>query len=275
MIQSPDILRLSYDKLTTEFVDRLSPKDAEMVAIQMLAQSARIKEHGTILSWSEFNENPDLLVNRLLARIIVGQFDRKPLQQITDKNIAVLSIESSASYLAQEIVSEVERSFQYSGPPRIIRARKLPRGESPSPAMSEHKITVDVQPITAGGETRTLVASLPDDDTSLQQVKTIIVVDDFMATRSTLNGGIQLAVNLFSQFSDPKELFIIPTAALGKPDQARYEETRSGQAVIWDTITALDVHFGPSEDGGAYIQANGFGKIPMRRAQASDFNGHT
>lgn len=137
--------------------------------------------------------------------------------------------------------------------------------------MSEHKITVEVRPITARGETRTLVASLPEDDTSLQQINTIIVVDDFMATRSTLNGGIELAVKLFSQFSDPNELLIIPTAALGKPDQVQYEEARSGQAKIWGSITALDVHFGPFENGGAYIQANGFGKIPMRRAKASDF----
>jgi adenine/guanine phosphoribosyltransferase-like PRPP-binding protein len=275
MNQSPDFLKPSYDNLTTDFVDHLSPKDAETVAIHMLAQSARMKEHGTILSWSEFNENPDLLVNRLLAKIIVGQFDRDPLQQITAENVAVLSIENSASYLAQELAIEVERSFKYSKPPRIIRARKLPRGESASPAMSEHKITVDVKPITAKDETRTLVASLPEDDTSLQQVKTIIVVDDFMATRSTLNGGIQMAVDLFSQFSDPHELLIIPTAALGKPEQARYKEARSGQAKIWNIITALDVHFGPSEDGGAYIQANGFGKLRMRRASAADFNRHT
>lgn len=272
---SPDHLRPTEGKLTTEFVDRLSSKDAEVVAIHMLAQSARIQEHGTILSWSEFNENPDPLVNRLLARIIVGQFDRNPLQQMAPDNVAVLSIESSASYLAQELSLEVERSFGYPRPPRIIRARKLPRGEGSSPAMGPHKVTVDVKPITAKNETRTLLASLPDDDNSLARVKVIIVVDDFMATRSTLNGGVQLAENLFSQYTDPDELLIIPTAALGKPDQARYDNASSGHAKIWNSITALDVHFGPSEDGGAYIQANGFGKLRMHRASAADFDGQT
>ena len=106
--------------------------------------------------------------------------------------------------------------------------------------MSQRKLAVRVTPITSGGETRTLVASLPDDDTSLQHVKTIIVVDDFKATQSTLNGGVQLAINLFRQFHPEKELFIIPTAGLGKPEQVKYEGVRSGHAEICDSITALD-----------------------------------
>lgn len=271
-MQHPDHARPTYDNLTTEYVNHLSPKEAETVAIRLLADSARMKEHGTILSWSEFNENPDPLVNRLLARIIVGQFDRARFTQENPDTIAVLSIENSASYLALEIAHEIAKNFQYAKPPRIVRARKLPKGESPSPAMSERKLAVYVKPITSGGETRTLVASLPDDDTMLQQVKTIIVVDDFKATQSTLNGGVQLAINLFSQFSPVSELFIIPTAGLGKPDQVRYKETRSGQAEIQNCITALDIHFGPDpKNEGAYIQANGFEKIPMRRASAKDF----
>lgn len=274
-MQQPDKLKAPFDILTTAYVDRLSPKDAEKVAIHLLADSARMKEHGTILSWSEFNENPDPLVNQLLAKIIVGQFDRSRFQPQDADAVAVLSIENSAAYLALEVATEVARSFHFSKPPRIIRARKLPHGESPSPAMSQRKLAVQVKPITSGGEPRTLVASLPDDDMSLQQVKTIIVVDDFKATQSTLNGGIQLAINLFRQFHPEHELLIIPTAALGKPEQVKYEEMRSDRAEIWNSITALDVHFGPDpETGGAYIQANGFDKIPMRRASSADFNGH-
>lgn len=271
-MQQPDYLKPSYDNLTIDYVDHLSAKEAEAVAIHMLAKSARIKEHGTILSWSEFNENPDPLVNRLLAKIIVGQFDETRFQHTNADAIAVLSIENSASYLALEVANEVARRFRYAKPPRIIRARKLPRGESPSPAMSDRRLAVEVKPITSGGETRILVASLPDDDTALQQVKTIIAVDDFKATQSTLNGGVQLAINLFGQFSHEHELLIIPTAALGKPKQVKYDKIRSGQAEVWDTITALDVLFGPDpENGGAYIQANGFDNIPMRRASAADF----
>ena len=264
--------KFSPRELTTTFIESLSPKDAEQVAINMLAKSARIREHGKILSWSEFNENPDLLVNRLLARIIVGQFDRSRLQQSSADQVAVLSIESSASYLAIEMAKELERSFAYTRPPRIVRARKLPRGESPSPAMSTHKLTAEVRPITAGGEKRTLLASLPEDDGSLPLVRTVVVVDDFKATQSTINGGIELANGLFTGFSSGEKLLIIPTAGLGKPDQIIYNEAKSSQAEVWGCITALDVHYGPDPaTGGAYIQANGFARLPMARAKASDF----
>ena len=268
-----ELLSITPDKLNSRFVDRLSPKDAEMVAVSLLARSARIKEHGTILSWSEFNENPDILVNRLLARIIVGQFDRGRLERSSPDQVAVLSIENSAAYLALQMVHELERSFRYPKPPRIVRARKLPRGESPSPAMSQRKLAVEVRPITAGGESRTLLASLPDDDEGIRMARTIIIVDDFKATQSTLNGGVELAINLFSQFTPAQDLLIIPTAGLGKPEQAIYNASNTTQAKVLSSITGLDVHFGPdTATGGAFIQANGFGRMVMSRATAADFN---
>ncbi len=267
-----ETLAVPYADLTSDIVESLTPQDAERIAIGLLAENARVKEGGLILSWSEFNENPDPLVNKLLARMIVGQFDRQKLVGLAAWQFAVLSIESSASYLAMQLTEEMERSFHLSRPPRIIRARKLPRGESPSPAMSERKLAVTVHPITAGGEPRTLVASLPDDDQGLHRIRAIVVVDDFKATKSTLNGGIALGINLFSRFTDPKNLFIIPTAALGKPDQERYAHDTPTTAVVWDTITAVDVHFwGDPQTGNAFIQANGFEPVVMQRATASDF----
>lgn len=269
-----DILQATYENITSAFVENLTPRDAKIVAVQLLADSARIREHGTILSWSEFNENPSLLVNRLLAKIIVGQVDTQKLRHTSAESIAVMSIENSASYLASEVATEIERTFHLPKPPRIIRARKLPKGELPSPAMSARKLVVNVKPITAGGDSRTLVASSPDDDQVIQGIKTIFVVDDFKATQSTLNGGIQLAINMLSPYSDSHEIQIIPTAGLGKPDQIRYEETDSSKVDIWPSITGLDVHFGPDPtSGGAYIEVNGYGRIPMKRASADDFNG--
>ncbi len=270
-MKHPDHMGTPAHELTTETVDRLSPKDAELTAVRLLADSARVKEHGTILSWSEFNENPDPLVNRLLAKIIVGQLDAGHFRGRSPDTVAVMSIENSASYLALAMANEIARTFGYSRPPRLVRARKLPRGEQPSPAMSEQKLAVTVQPITAGGESRTLVASFPDDDAPLKRVDTVVVVDDFKATQSTLNGGITLAQNLFGKFTPAEDLYIVPVAALGKPEQIRYEREYAGGARVEPCITALDVRFGP-DDGGAFIQANGFGKLPMRRASAADFS---
>lgn len=267
-----ETLTVPYAELTSSIVEDLTPQDAERIVIGLLAENARVKEGGLILSWSEFNENPDPLVNKLLARMIVSQFDRETLAGLSASEFAVLSIENSASYLAMQLTEEMERAFHLSRPPRIIRARKLPRGESPSPAMSERKLAVTVHPITAGGEPRTLVASLPDDDQSLRGVRAIIVVDDFKATKSTLNGGIELGINLFNNFTDPRNLLVIPTAALGKPDQERYAQNTPTGSVVRETITAVDVHFwGDPQTGYAFIQANGFPQFVMQRATASDF----
>ncbi len=268
-----ETVAVPYAELTSDIVESLTPRDAERIAIGLLAENARVKEGGMILSWSEFNENPDPLVNTLLARMIVGQIDRETLSGLSAHQFAVLSIESSASYLAMQLTEEMEHSFHLSRPPRIVRARKLPRGESPSPAMSEKKLAVTIHPITAGGEPRTLVASLPDDDPGLQGVQVIVIVDDFKATKSTLNGGIELGINLFSGFTDPKNLVIIPTAALGKPDQERYAQNTPTEAVVWDTITAIDVRFWADlKSGNAYIQANGFEPLVMKRATAKNFS---
>ena len=126
-----------YQNLTTEAVLSISPKEAEITTAKLIAQRARIRGGGQILSWGDFNENPDPLINQLLAILLVNQVKPAVLQGKNPTQIAVLSIENSAGYLASEIAHEIQRKYDLARPPRIIRARKTPDGSPPSPAMGE------------------------------------------------------------------------------------------------------------------------------------------
>lgn len=260
-----EIIRTSevgYKNLTSEIVERLSPKEAEGVVLRLIAERARVKEGGKFLSFSEFNENPDPLVNRLLARMLVNRVHSLFPSGIASEEIGVLSIESSASYLSIAVSNELERALGLKRPPRIIRARKLPEGEEPSPAMADRKFFVRVNPITAGGGERILVASMPVDD-ELGEVEWAIPIDDFKATGSTLAGGVELV----SQLLRPK--CVIPMAAIGKPEQ---EEQQILGANVFPTATALDVRFwGDQISGNAYVQVNDREALIMEKANANDF----
>lgn len=262
---------LRYHDLTQEFVESLSPRDAERVVIGLIAERARVKAGGIILSWSEFNENPDPLVNRLLAKILVAQIDPSLLEGISASEIAVLSIENSAGYLASEVTHELARQLKLSKPPRIIRARKAENGKKPSPAMGELAAWVNVHPITSGGEGRTLVASMGDKD-DLKQIKVLIPVDDFRATGSSLNGGITLGLGLLAQAGvDTSTILVLPMSGLGKPEQETPVSGASNRA--FPVLTAVNVHFWADRDlGKALVSANGFAPHVMHNAHVSDFS---
>src|SRR3989338_5240752 len=154
--------KIEYRNLTEEFVRSLSATEAEEVIVGLLAEKARVKEGGVILSFSEFNENPDPLVNRLLARILVSRINPEILEGVRAEEIAVLSIENSAGYLASEMTRELQERLHLTRPPRIIRARKSPDGKLPSPAMGEYLAHTTVTPITSQGVPRHLIASMSD-----------------------------------------------------------------------------------------------------------------
>ncbi len=259
---------ITYRDLTSEIIEHLSPYEAELLTFRLLAERARIKEHGKILSWSEFNENPSPLINRLLAKTVVAQLDPTHLYGVGPDQAVVLSIESSGSYFATEVSHALVQQYpQLKREPRLIRARKVPAGESPSQATSTNRFFATVTPITSGGEKRVLMTSIPEDDDLLDHVTHVFVVDDFRATGNTHRGGIELARLMFGR----NGLTIFPVAALGKPDQSTVTLSENGGKVA-DTITALDVHFwADGETGHAMIRANGFEPMPMQRATAADF----
>ncbi len=265
--------KIRYRNLSEEIVERWDPKTAEEVVVGLLAERARVKEGGIILSWSEFNENPDPLVNRLLAKILIAQIDSRLLDGITASQIAILSIENSAGYLASEITHELARQFHLTKPPRIIRARKSGNGKKPSPAMGEYSAHVTVRPITSGGESRTLVASMAEKG-DLKDIKVLIPVDDFRATGSSLNGGIDLGLRLLEQAGvDTSTVLVIPMAGLGKPEQEQERATHATNARMIGALTAADIHFWADPDlGHALIQTNGFPPYIMHNASVSDFS---
>lgn len=261
---------IDYKALSDTNVEKLDPLGAEKVIIGLIAQRATIRGGGKILAFSEFNENPDPLVNRLLARMLVSQ-TVIPAGLPWDK-IAVLSIENSAGYLVSELTHEMDSQWKIGRPPRIIRARKSLDGSIPSPAMGEIQSHATVIPITSGGVERHLIASImaPGD---ISSVSHLFVVDDFKATGNSLRGGIQLGVDLLRQSGATDEgLTVIPMAAFGKPSQATDEILEIPGVNIAPTLTAVDVHFwGDQESGQAFIQANGFEQMVMQRARAGDF----
>lgn len=254
-----------YQTLSKDKVNKLNHLEAEAFLASILSERATISGNGKILRFSEFNENPDPLVDELLARILVGKMNKEWFAGLVWDQIAVVSIESSAAYLAGAIAYEVADLFNLERPPRIIRARKLPKGEVPSPALGNRKVVTKVRPITAGGEVRHLMASKPSED-DFFRVEVAIVVDDFKATGSTLAGGITLTREML------QPSFIIPVAALGKPDQETVFTTNSND--VNTPMTALDVKFWGDSSGKAFIQANNQDPLIMSRASSEDFGEH-
>lgn len=252
-----------YQTLTRNRVNAFTDKEAERVLQSIIAERGTVTGGGTILRFSEFNENPDPLVGELLARILIAKIDPELLIGLTWNQIVVMSIENSAAYIAGAITYEVADVFALERPPRIIRARKLPKGETPSPAMGSNRVVAEVRPITAGGESRYLVSSVPSKD-DLSEVKVAIVVDDFRATGSTLAGDVKLCREMIGAE------VIIPVAALGKPQQETVHSTEDSG--VLKPLTALDVSFwGDPSTGKAFIKANGFEPEMMLRATANDF----
>lgn len=272
--ERPTLTDISYETLTSDLVEALSPQDAESMIAQLLSQRARVREGGKILAWSEFNENPDPLVNRLLAKILISRIPQEVFDHITSSQIAVLSIENSAGYLASELTHELQKSLQLDRPPRIIRARKTPGGK-PSPAMGDIVAYTTVFPITTSGSPRHLVASMPKTE-SLKDIRVVLAVDDFRATGSSLKGGINLSLSLLKMAgADLSRITIIPLSGLGKPEQEVEQSLTREGATVTDVYTAADVRFWPDHDRGkAVVQVNGFEPMDMLLATASDFSTH-
>lgn len=241
----------------------MSPKTAEKVLHSIVAARATVSGKGTILRWSEYNENPDLLINRLLAKILIDKMNSKWFDDLSYEDIVVISIESSASYLAVELAFEVMRAFALNRPLRIIRARKTGSEQSLSPAMSDTHCTVEVAPITARGETRNLTVSFPH-ESDFKSVKLVIVVDDFKATGSTLEGGIKLAQTLLNPTR------IVPVAAMGKSWQTiKGSELRAN---VEQSVVGLDTRYWWDEVcNQAFVTVNELEPLPLIRANKEDF----
>ena len=254
-----------FSKLTYSQVRDMSPITAEKCLLETIADRATVTSGGNILRWSEYNENPDPLINRMLAKLLIYKMNSAWFEGLEWDQIIVISIENSASYLAVEISFEVMRAFALDRPLRIVRARKVAQKSKNSPAMSSNQIVVEVKPITADGEVRFLVASLPENH-NLLDIKVVIVVDDFRATGSTLRGGVDLAHQLFS----PDR--IIPVAAMGKS----WQETDEGVGALIkgaeSPLTALDVkYWWESSTNQAMVGVNGLTPQPMAHVSQTDF----
>lgn len=263
---------VAYHDLTSNNLNEISFHDAVALTINLIAQRARVRGGGKILSWGDFNENPDPLINRLLAQILVAQIDPNQLRGLQARKMAVMSIENSAGYLASEVAHVVADNYQLSRPPRIIRARKTSDGTPPSPAMGEILQVVHVTPITSHGQTRHLIASMPD-LTDLSEIRFIFAVDDFRATGDTLRGGVDLGIGLLTQAGvNPNEITVFPMAGLGKPEQEEQIAYAHTDSDIKPVLTAVNVNFWPDQvSGKAYIQTGGFEPIEMKLARAADF----
>lgn len=249
--------------LTYAQVRDMAPATAEKVLLSILGDRATVSGGGQILRWSEYNENPDPLINRLLAKLLISKMNPNWFEGLSYQEIVVFSIESSAAYLAVELSFEVMRAFAFQRPLRIIRARKSETEQSLSPAMNTERSTVDVEPITAGGGTRHLTASFPH-HSDFANVKVVIVADDFKATGSTLYGGVRLADSLVH----PQR--IIPVAAMSKSWQSSIPFEFSTQ--VETPLVALDVKYWWDEvTGKGMISANSLPAVVLSQVKQTDF----
>ncbi len=253
--------------LTYAQVRDMSPVMAEKYLLETMAQRATLSLGGAILRWSEYNENPDPLINRMLAKLLVDKMNPVWFENLNWDEVVVISIENSAAYLAVELSFEVMRAFALDRPLRIVRARKIPTNQKTSPAMNNTQATAEVKPITADGEARCLTASLPEKH-YLNGIKAVIVVDDFRATGNTLRGGVELAKQLFS----PQR--IIPVAAMGKSWQETDGVSEHVEGVELP-LTALDVRYWWDETRQQpLITVNNLPPQVLIQASAQDFLGH-
>lgn len=249
--------------LTYAQVRDMAPTTAEKILHSILAERATVTGGGKILRWSEYNENPDLLINRLLAKILISRMDSNWFDGLSYKEMVVISIESSAAYLAVELAFEVMRAFCLTRPLRIIRARKMNGSGGGSPTMNTDQYIEEVEPITAGGEKRHLVASFPH-NADFSRVKLALVVDDFRATGSTLGGGIRIAQTMF------KPLRIVPMAAMGKSWQANADADFGKE--VEQPLVGLDVRFWWDEkENKALISVNDLAPLPLLQVKKEDF----
>jgi adenine/guanine phosphoribosyltransferase-like PRPP-binding protein len=263
---------IPFAQLTSKIISRMSVKQAEWELAGLIAERGRIRGHGQIVAFSEFNEDPDLLVNQMLAQILVAKIDPAILTGRKDDEIAVLSIENSAAYLASEVAHQLALIFRLPRPPRIIRARKTPDGTPPSPAMGEIQSFADVTPITSNNEKRHLIASVPD-PAEIAPVRIIVIVDDFRATGDTIRGGIEIGIDLLAQSGVASDdVTAIPMAGLGKPAQEQERSYKCRDARIIGVLTAISVEFGPlPATGQAFIEVNGYDRMIMQKATTADF----
>lgn len=255
---------LDFFDLTYAQVRDMSPVVAEKVLLAILAERATVTGGGQILRWSEYNENPDPLINRLLAKLLISKMNPSWFDDLDYREIVVFSIESSAAYLAVELSFEVMRAFAFARPLRIIRARKSEHDQQLSPAMHSDRRSVEVEPITAGGGTRHLTASFPQ-HRDFAQVKVVIVADDFKATGSTLLGGVTLA----DQLVQPQR--IIPVAAMSKSWQSSIPFGTSRK--IEEPLVALDVkYWWDTTTNQGFISANNLAPLVMKQVKKTDFD---
>jgi adenine/guanine phosphoribosyltransferase-like PRPP-binding protein len=253
----------NFFKLNYSQVRDMSPATAEKCLLETLAERATVTAGGAILRWSEYNENPDPLINRMLAKLLVDKMDQKWFEGLDWDEVVVISIENSAAYLAVELAFEVMRAFALDRPLRIVRARKVAADSTTSPAMNSKRAMVEVNPITADGGARYLVASLPAKN-DFRHIKAAIVADDFRATGSTLRGGVVLAQQLF------KPQRIIPVAAMGKS----WQETEVGSLTpgVEHPLTALDVkYWWDDRDMCSKISINNLQPMVMQLVNQKDF----
>lgn len=252
----------TYTSISSRSIANIPSAQAEDILASCIADKATISGGGKILRWSEFNENPDPLINELLSNILVAKADLD--HGITSWNqVVIMSIENSASYLASALAYELAEKLRLGRPVRIIRARKVGSGSTASPAMGEHQVSASVTPITSGGQSRQIVCSVTD-DTDFADTKLVFVVDDFKATGSTLQGGVDLAKQLFPAAT------IVPMAALGKPDQETISLKDDEQ--VTPVLTALDVSFHPDHEHQVVaLEVNGINSRTISHADIAQF----
>jgi adenine/guanine phosphoribosyltransferase-like PRPP-binding protein len=263
---------IPFSLLTRDVISDLTPPQIESELAYLISKRGRIRGNGQILAFSEFNEDPDLLVNIMLAKILISKINPSMIVNLKSSNIVVMSIENSAAYLASAVAFELETKYNLDRPPRIIRARKTPDGHPPSPAMGEIQTMASVVPITSNHQPRYLIASIPDSK-EIKDTQILVIVDDFKATGDTIRGGIEIGISLLEKCQvSSRTITIIPMAGLGKPDQEQKKLYRYKNAKICSTITALNVKFWPDwKTKKALIQTNNFQPQIMHNASAGNF----
>jgi hypothetical protein len=126
--------------------------------------------------------------------------------------------------------------------------------------MGENQYSVSVKPITLqAGESRWLAASFSD-PAEVDQITHAILVDDFRATGSTIDGVKQnIVMPMFPQLEHFEAM-----AALGKPSQEKIRGSK--------VETALDVSFWADRERNiALLQVNNGPIYKMHKASVEDF----
>lgn len=214
---------------------------------------------GFILRLVPFNLEPDILLNKLVAKGLGYKLKQlvPEISRLPSSEVAILVPETSGSYLGFAVADVIREEFQMD----TQSIHRIRRGQ-PSVVLGNDPIASrEIIPITSSnGETRTIYARIPAD--SVRNKKRLaVIVDDVEATRATMKGSGEITNELFPNLEQ-----IIYMSVFAKQHQITEQlGGRSASLVVIKNFTWHD------DVGQAILEVEGHKPRILKQVTPADF----